>query len=203
MIGVATAGLALPPSFAVVANNEIYVNKKLGIAFRIPKGWYFYSVQKMDEMYDSQILKPDAPHLEEYFEELKSQPLVSIGMHPPDEEGRKQFSPSIVLRLEAKDEDIEFVDIINDSNSYLESITNGFRAIENRAESRICGYRALHGKYGYLFEAEGMDSTPIIGRSCIIELQSHYYTFNMYNNDPETPGIDAMFDLLESSIMIL
>lgn len=200
----ATAGLAISPSLAVVANNEIYVNKKLGIAFRIPGGWHFYSVQKMHEIFDAQILKPDAPLIGEYLEELKSQSLVSIGMHPPDDgKGNKQFSPSIVLRLEAKDECIEFEDILDDSNSYLESVTNGFRAIENRPVSRICGYRALKGKYGYLFEAEGMSPTPIIGRSCIIELESHFYTFNMYNSDPENQEIDAMFDQLESSIMIL
>ena len=200
----ATAGMALNPLIPVVANNEIYVNKKLGIAFRIPKGWYFYKVQKMNEMYDSQIFKPDAPHIDEYREELRSQPLVSIGMLPPDDDkGKKQFSPSIVLRLEAKDESIEFDDILSDSNSYLESITNDFRALGNRPISDICGYRALHGKYSYLFEAKGMAPTPIIGRSCIIEAESHFYSFNMYNHNPENFGIETMFDQLESSIMIL
>lgn len=203
MAGMATAGLALNPLIPVVANNEIYLNKKLGIAFRIPKEWYFYDVQKMDEMCDSQILKPDAPNIEEYFEELRNQPLVSIGMHPPDVGVNKKFSPSIVLRLETKDENIEFEKILDDSNSYIESVTRDFRAIENKPVSEICGYRALHGKYGYLFEAKGMTSTPIIGRSCIIEVASYYYSFNMYNYDPENLGIDKMYDQLESSIMIL
>ena len=203
MLGMATAGIALNPLIPVVANNEIYVNKKLGIAFRIPKEWYFYNVQKMDEMYDSQILKPDAPHIDEYIEELRSQPLVSIGMYPPDEEGNKRFSPSIVLRLEPKDESIEFESILNDSNLYLESVTRNFRALESRQISDICGYRALRGKYGYLYEATGMASTPIIGRSCIIDVGAHFYSFNMYNNDPESLGIDTMFDQLESSIMVL
>jgi hypothetical protein len=155
-------------------------------------------------MYDSQISKPDAPHIDEYIEELRSQPLVSIGMYPPDEEeDKKRFSPSIVLRLEPKDESIEFENILNDSNSYLESLTKDFRTLESRPISYICGYRALQGKYGYLYEAKGMASTPIIGRSCIIDVGAHFYSFNMYNNDPENLGIDTMFDQLESSIMIL
>ena len=48
-----------------------------------------------------------------------------------------------------------------------------------------------------------MVSTPIIGRSCIIEVGEHYYSFNMYNHDPESLDIDRMFDQLEESIMIL
>ncbi|NQZ59843.1 MAG: twin-arginine translocation signal domain-containing protein, partial [Lentisphaeraceae bacterium] len=133
LLTMATAGMALNPLMPVVANNEIYVNKKLGIAFRIPKGWYFYTVQKMNEMCDSQTFKADAPYIDEYREELLSQPLVSIGMLPPDDDKVKnKFSPSIILRLEAKDDSIEFDDILSDSNSYLESVTKDFRPLENR-----------------------------------------------------------------------
>ena len=85
----------------------------------------------MEEMCDSQILKPDAPNIDELIEELKSQPLVSIGMYPEDEEGINRFSPSIVLRLESKDESIEFENIINDSDSLMNSVTKDFRAIEH------------------------------------------------------------------------
>jgi hypothetical protein len=204
LLGAATAGLAMPPSFAVVANNEVYVNKQLGVAFRIPQGWHFYTVHDMDEMFDGQILRPDAPFVEEYLEELRGQPLVSIGMLPPDGAlGQRRFSPGIVLRLEANADGMVLENALDECNSYLERLVTGFRALAIRPESRISGYRALRGKYGYLFEAEDMEPTPIIGRSCIIEAESRFLSFNMYNHDPEDPGIDAMFDLLEASVVIL
>ena len=204
LFSLAASGLVLDPLIPVVANNNIYVNKKLGVAFRSPEEWNFYDVKKMEKMYDDQIFKPDSPFINEFIEELKGQPLVSLGMYPLEEADEEQFfSPSIVLRLEPREEGGELENILTESDNYLSNIVKSYESKGNGPIIDVCGYRAIQGNYSYIFEAERMKPTPIAGRSCIIEVGEHYYSFNMYNYDPVDSDIERLFDRFVSSIMIL
>ena len=105
LLSLASAGIAVNPLTPVLANNEVYVNKALGIAFRIPADWHFYNVQQIQEMVGRQKGKEDSYLFERAKREFLNQPLVSFGMHPYDEhEPEKVFSPSVVLMLEERED---------------------------------------------------------------------------------------------------
>lgn len=204
LLSIASIGITVAPKQSVVANNETYVNKKLGIAFKIPEGWYFYHVQEMQKMAHRQIVKPDAILYDELLEEINQQPLVVMGQHSPyDEKFKTDFTPSIVLRLEKNDKNISAEEILDESDSYLSTLVNDYKPIERKPITTINSYKVVQGKYSYLFEAEGMKPTQIIGRSCIICTEDHYYSFNMYNYNPINSKIDNLFTKFIANIIVL
>ena len=204
LLSIAKAGLASDTSQAVFARNDVYVNRHLGIAFQAPPSWHFYTVHDMNQIHDAQLPRAADSVVAELVSELKSQPLVALGERPITDErsGAVAFSPSIVVRLELNEDNWSLADVISRSNLLLSRITTGYQ--EKRTEfTRVCGYPAALGTYRYLFEAEKMAGTPIIGRSCIIDVGRYLYSINMYNHDPEKPKITQYLDDFVDSIQLL
>ncbi|SFT11063.1 hypothetical protein SAMN04487906_2959 [Zhouia amylolytica] len=52
----ALAGLAVDPLNAVAINDNVYVNKKLGILFHKPKNWGFIAVKDFGKIKSEQII---------------------------------------------------------------------------------------------------------------------------------------------------
>ena len=207
LLGLASVGLVVDPKLAVIANNEVYVNSELGIAFKIPSAWHFYNVQYVRRMHNKQVLKLDASSLREILKELNERPLVTFGMHPEDDHDTNsstaiQFSPSIVLRVEQHG-GVTLDEIPYYSDRFLKNAVKDYSSIGSHQFLEISGYRSVIRKYRYLYEAAGMNPTPIIGRSCIIDAETHFYSFNMYNYDPEDSYVEECFTQLESSVAIL
>jgi len=203
LLGIASAGLAVDPARAVLARNEVYVNQRLGIAFQAPQRWHFYSVSEMEGMYDAQLFRAEFAEVEELMSELKNQPLVALGKYPAEQESiHHTFSPSIVIRLELNEEELSLEEMISGSDLFLSQWTHGYKSI-SVAFDQVCGYPAALGKYRYIFEAEGMKDTPIVGRSCLIEIDRYCYSINMYNYDPEDMEISSIFDRFLTSIQLL
>jgi hypothetical protein len=56
LFGELLAGLALAPSPAVFCRDDLYLNRRLGVAFTRPPGWEYMRVAQMGEMQKGQIL---------------------------------------------------------------------------------------------------------------------------------------------------
>ena len=84
LLSAATVGLISDPLSTVIAHNHIYVNKHLGIAFKAPIDWHFYTTHSIKRMHDAQIMRADRAEIEDLVHELKNQPLVALGRDPSD-----------------------------------------------------------------------------------------------------------------------
>ena len=203
LFSLATVDLTVDPLQSVITHREIYINRSLGIAFKTPPKWHFYSAHRMKAMHDEQITQPSQLLVNELLDELKNQPLVTLGKDPEHQPYRRpKFSPSIVIRLEPLEDKTSLFELYTASNLFLDEVCKDYQNLGMRF-GEISGYQALFGQYSYLFEAQGMQSTPITGSSCMIETQSHYYSINMYNYTPEDPSIRSHFrDFLTDFIIL-
>lgn len=79
LFGTTLAILATPSSIAIL--DDLYINRKLGLAFSKPRGWHFADVQQMGEILNGEMLDLDA----KIVQKIKAQtdlPLVSISQEP-------------------------------------------------------------------------------------------------------------------------
>ena len=56
LIGLALTGLTIDPLQAVITNDDLYINKKLGILFYKPTNWGFLNTKDFGKLKDDQIL---------------------------------------------------------------------------------------------------------------------------------------------------
>ena len=203
LLSIASGGLIPTQVTAVMTRNDVYVNQRLGVGFRAPHGWHFYSAYDTDQMHHAQHLRLELAEIDDFITELKERPLVALGQHPATKDEKQQtFSPSIVIRLELNDEHFSLEDMISGSNLYLSRLTRGYQSIDSKL-GQVSGYPAAFGRYRYLFEAKNMKATPIVGRSCLICVDHYCYSINMYNHDPEDPLLSKEFNQFIQSIHIL
>ena len=56
LASLALAGLSVDPLSAVAINDDVYVNKKLGILFHKPKNWGFVSIKDFGRIKSEQVI---------------------------------------------------------------------------------------------------------------------------------------------------
>lgn len=102
---IALAGLAINPLQAVITNENIYINRSLGIMFEKPSDWIYVDVKDFGSIKNDQVLGNGIDDIDIDFE--FSDPICIITKYPINDDYKEKFSPTITVHLIKKDDLIE------------------------------------------------------------------------------------------------
>ncbi len=96
VFGATVAAVIDAPGKAVSLVDDVYLNRAMGIGFRIPNGWTFVDARDMGSVKEGQILALDDERAARSFLEAMELPFVSVAC-PTKRPGR--FTPSAQFYL--------------------------------------------------------------------------------------------------------
>jgi hypothetical protein len=100
LASLALAGLLIDPLKAIAVNENVYVNKKLGILFHIPQDWGFIAVKDFGKLKSEQIIGEGLDEsADEIWEELNDPICVATKYSQDKPEYKDVFSPTITLSV--------------------------------------------------------------------------------------------------------
>lgn len=210
LTGLALAGLAVHPLQSVVTNENIYLNRKLGILFHKPDDWGFIHVKEFGRLREEQLL----PHgLEEFKEEiwndLGSPICIATKYFDDRPEHVGVFSPTITLQITPKSE-LEadgihsFEEILELSAQGVSMLLKDFRVLKRHEPQVINGSVFHEFDCEYLFEHVEIDGPLKVElKSLKAEHNGFYYDFNCHQSLAQNQIADTEFRKFKETIQLL
>jgi hypothetical protein len=158
LASLALAGLTVDPLQAVVTNENIYVNKKLGILLSKPKNWGFINIKEFGKLKDEQILGNGYDEIkDEVYENLGEPILIATKYWKDLPQYKGVFSPTITLHITPKSEfeewEIESFEELRDlSAAGTAKILKEFKILKKQPVYKISNCNVYEYDAEYLFE---------------------------------------------------
>lgn len=210
LTGLALAGLAIDPLKAVAINDNIYVNKKLGILFEKPSDWGFVAVKDFGRIKNEQVIGTGLNETaEEIWEEL-GDPICITTKHFQDKpEYKGIFSPTITLNITPKQE-LEYLghetfEELMEMSAYGTSmILKDFQVIKKYEPYLISNCKFYEYDAEYLFEhTEIIEPLKVELKVLKTEHNGFYYDFNCHQSKTHKQFADKEFEEFKKTIKLI
>ncbi|WP_136668315.1 twin-arginine translocation signal domain-containing protein [Flavobacterium sp. H122] len=210
LTGLAVAGLAINPLQSVITNNNIYINKKLGILFYKPNDWGFINIKDFGKLKNEQILGNGwEDYKEEVWEDL-GDPICIITKYYQDlEENKGIFSPTITLNITPKEE-LEsygfnsFEELMELSEKGVAQILRDFKVVKRYEPFLISGNKFYECDSEYLFEhIEINEPLKVELKTLKTEHNGFYYDFNFHQSKAQNQIASIEFENFKKTIKLL
>ncbi len=188
LFGGALAAIATPGSAAVALFDDLYVNRKLGMAFRKPKGWYFGSVRDMGRIKDGQLLDLDDKELEKELLEAIDLPIVAVTQSPLDDDSDR-FTPGLTVYLDGAIEP-ELAELVQKDPIAAglydakgsSSILKEFKVVSAPSQRLIANCSASDYTASFIFEHKNLRFPTVVRqRTLIIQQEPVWYTVRIHD----------------------
>lgn len=210
LTSLAFLGVAIDPLKAVLTNNNIYVNKKLGIYFVKPKDWDFIAVKDFGKLKEKQLigsgLKEDS---DELWKELDDPICIITKFYEDKPEYYGVFSPTIILNITPKSEFEHlgyktFREVIEISNKGISSVLKDFKVIKKYKPYKISNVTFYEYDAQYLFENIELDyPLPVEIKTLKAEHNGFYYEFNFHQSKAQNQTAEIEFKQFARSIKLI
>ena len=206
----ALAGLTVDPLNAVTINNNVYVNKKLGILFHKPNDWGFIAIKDFGKIKNEQIIGEVLEDMqEELWEELGDPICVATKYYQDKPEYKGVFSPTITLNITPKEE-LEslghetFEELIEISGSGAFMILKDFQIVKKYDPYFISNCKFYEYDAEYLFEhIEINEPLKVELKVLKAEHNGFYYDFNCHQSKAQNQLSDKEFEDFKKSIKLI
>lgn len=210
LTGLALAGLAVDPRRAVVTNDDVYVNKKLGIMFEKPRGWGFVAVKQFGELRDKQILGNGWEDFkDEIWEDLGDPICIATKYHQDLPRYKGVFSPTITLNVTPKSEFAEmeiesFAELMRLSEFGASLILEDLRVVRRYEPYRISGCHFYEYDAEYYFRHADLDG-PLKTELKVLKAEhgDFYYDFNCHQSKAQNQTAHAEFTRFKETIKLV
>lgn len=193
----------ISPFKSVVVTNKYYINRKLGILFRIPESWYQLAVKDFGEINtnEGKFFGERTFAIEDPSE--LSGPAILLSKY--DDE--KRFSPQISLYVYQKDDleenDIENIEALVDLSAKNTHHMNDFKLQYKLSPFEISNCQAYEYNATYTKEIiAGVTGVEMRLKITIIEHHNHYYFLNMVDSAELGESVSEVFYTFISSILL-
>jgi len=198
MAAAAAVSAAVNPLQAVIIDEDLYINQRLGLSFKKPHGWHYVSVKTFKALRDEYSL---ASHSEVLNEEMRDWvlPIVSITKFPLDD----MPGPSIVVYvekngLEAGESLLSVIPMIQD---YQSSLFLGYEREGNYRAGRISGCESVEYFSRFFYERRMQPAVPVRNRSLCSVRAPVMYTMQMMDIPDRNITAQREFDEFIRSII--
>ena len=197
VFGGSIATAASTPLSAVVVEDDVYINRKLGLAFSKPTDWSYASLRVFRELRNEYELATSDPVLVADFEE-GGLPLAVIS----ERSLRLGLSGSITVGVEPFD--IEPTDtvqsVFTEIIEYYQEMFRGFEVIEPPTLRKVSNVDSVEFAAEFLYDRKWRRSVLCRNRTLYSFRDPFIYTFHMM--DMPVKGIDrvAEFESFMGSI---
>ena len=170
---------------AVALSDDLYVNRRLGLAFRKPAGWHFGDVKDMGEMAAGQVFNFGA-EAQAFWRSLLTTadlPIVTVSKEPL---GAKcdHFTPGITVFLDDFLDALDgpFTDQAKNDVFYCSQMLPEFRLLSPPQELEVSGCRAADYLIRFLFQHEQLaQPVPVNMRTINIYQRPTSYNIRLYD----------------------
>lgn len=209
LASIAIGGLTVSPLQSVVAQNDLYLNRKLGIMFHKPAGWRFVSVKDFGDLKKQQKL--DSNWVETYddpWEELPDPVCIATkyDYEDDDNEVESRFSPTISLQVSHRSEFQEWEqDYIEDmSVLHISDMLRDFKVIKYYPLQQISGCPMQEIDTEYLFEHEKLPD-PLLVQMKVYKINHNgfFYDFSCHQSEEQGELALREFEMLKKSIRLI
>jgi hypothetical protein len=206
----ALVGLAVDPLNAVAINDNVYVNKKLGILFNKPKNWGFIAVKDFGKIKSEQIIGEGLEDSqEEIWEELGDPICIATKYYEDKPEYKGVFSPTITLNITSKEE-LEglghetFEELMEMSAFGTSNILKDFQVIKKYEPYFISNCKFYEYDAEYLFEHIELNEPVRVELKVLkAEHNNFYYDFNCHQSKTQNQFADKEFEEFKKSIKLI
>lgn len=198
--GTLLAQLAITPSSAAARHDDLYLNRRLGVAFHCPPDFDFVRLEDMGEVQKGQLLTTDdinysqaiLESLDLPFVALSSRrdPHVSVQMYlassPTDTDIVHELMKAAFDRPDAVSPETKFpapMRIIRNDWQASRGLLKAFKVKQLPSELSISNCKAAEYTANYDFEHEQLEAPrPVTVRSMVIEHGSRYYLLRLISD---------------------
>lgn len=210
LAGLALAGLAIDPLASVAINDNVYVNKKLGILFEKPNSWGFIAVKDFGKLKSQQLLADEMEaYKEEIFEDLGDPICLVTKYFQGKPENQGIFSPTISLHITPKEEleDLEydsFEELMELSAYGTSLILKDYQVLKKYNPYYISGSKFYEFDASYLFEHTDLKE-PLKVELKVLKTEHNglYYDFNCHQSKAQNQIADKEFEAFKRSIKLI
>lgn len=210
LAALALTGLAIDPLKSVITNNNYYVNKKLGILFKIPEKWGFVKLKDFGKLKEEQILNDFfEPIKEEVHKDLGDPICIATKYYEDLPKYKGVFSPTITLHITHKSEleDIDFEnfeELMKASEQGVSMILKDFNVIKRYKPYYISKCKFYEYDAEYLFEHIELE-VPIKVNLKVIKAKhnNYYYDFNCHQTKEVNQIANNEFEDFKKSIKLI
>jgi len=193
--------LAITPSPAAACHDDLYLNRRLGIAFQCPADWEFIRVEEMGEVQKGQLLAMDDVGQSQAILESLDLPFVALSSRqtphtcaqmylasPPDSniDVVHELMKMVFDRPDAVSPEAEFpapLRIIRSDRQASRGLLKAFRVKQLPRQLSVSNCMAAEYTVTYDFEHEQLkEPRPVIVRSIAIEHGSQYYLLRLISD---------------------
>ena len=206
----ALVGLTVDPLNAVAINDNVYVNKKLGILFQKPKNWGFIAVKDFGKIKSEQIIGEGIEDSqEEIWEELGDPICIATKYYEDKPEFKGVFSPTITLNITPKEEleDLgheTFEELMEMSEFGTSMILKDFKVIKKHEPYFISNCKFYEYDAEYLFEhIEISEPLKVELKVLKAEHNGFYYDFNCHQSKAQNQLAKIEFEDFKKSIKLI
>jgi len=210
LTGIALTGLAIDPLQAVVTNDNLYINRKLGILFHKPSSWGFLAVKDFGKLKDKQIIGQGLDKSkDEIWEELGAPICIVTKFYRDEPEYKGIFSPTITLNITPKEE-LDYLgyetfdELIGMSEFGVSKLLKDFKVIKRHEPYLISNCRFFEYDAEYLFEHVEMDGPLRVELKVLkAEHNGFYYDFNCHQSKIQNQIADKEFEDFKKTIKLI
>ncbi len=202
--------LAIDPLKSIILNGDVYVNKKLGILFKKPKGWNFVAVKDFGRMKNEQYIGEGLDmSAEEIWDDLGDPICIATKYYTDAPEYKGIFSPTITLNITPKKE-LEhlgpqtFEEVLELSEQGVAMLLKDFKVVKRYEPTLISNCKFYEHDAEYLFEHVEIDESLKVELKVLqAEHNGFYYAFNCHQSKIQNQYADKEFEDFKKSIKLI
>ena len=210
LTSIALTGLAIDPLKAVAINDNIYINKKLGILFEKPKDWGFIAVKDFGKIKSEQIIGHGLEETaDEIWEELGDPVCIATKYYQDKPEYKGVFSPTITLNITPKHE-LEYLgyetfdELMEMSDVGVSRLLKDFKVVKYYDPIILNNVKFYESDAEYYFEHIEIDEPLKVELKVMkAEHNGFYYDFNCHQSKTQNQVADKEFEDFKWTIKLI
>lgn len=190
---------ATTPLAAVAVVGDLYVNHRVGLAFRRPAGWKYEHLQTFADIRNEYEYATADPEL---LTMLKQGPLPAVVVSQASV--LRALGSSITVYVEESPLELgeTLASIAPELIRGVSGFVKGFRLLGAPTVGRVSGREALEYCFTFQYNDRLGNSGPVRHRTLAILGESLLYTFNMLDIPADRIDSQAEFDSVRQSIVL-
>jgi hypothetical protein len=191
------ASAAANPLSAVVVSDDVYVNRKLGLAFAKPAGWAYESIGTFRDLRDEYELATVDPAVDEQFRS-GALPIAIVSQAPV----KTTIAASFTVFAEhcPLEGDETLMGVLPLVLAQYRRMFRDFKVSHDPSGLQICGYESASYVSSFIYEDSSGKYFPVRHRGVVTVRPPLLYTFNMMDIPEMGICTERQFDEVIGSI---
>ncbi|MBK7898270.1 MAG: hypothetical protein IPJ99_02620 [Betaproteobacteria bacterium] len=190
---------ATTPLAAVAVVGDLYVNHRVGLAFRRPAGWKYEHLQTFADIRNEYEYATADPEL---LTLLKQGPLPAVVVSQTSVLRSLGSSITVYMEENPLEPSETLASISHELIRGVSGFVKDFRLLGKPAIGRVSGREALEYYFTFQYQDRLGNSGPVRHRTLSILGQSLLYSFNMLDIPADRIDSQAEFDSVRQSIVL-